>query len=351
MKSKATGIKRNKYVFMDVLRCFALIEIIYAHSWGLYADVSGGERVLAWIIKCAVYTAVPIFFMISGALLLKKEDDLKTLLLHRFLRFAVVLVFCQAFQYLYSIKFELAAFSLQHFVQVLYSDLFASHYWYLYSYLAYILMLPLLRKMVKGMANKDYIYIFAIYFAVRCVYPVQYLLWGNSVEMIPNFRISLFLMQDAVFYPVLGHYLQNVLDINKVTKKAAWLLSGAAAVLLLVSIALDVFARNLGDGTDFDMYTFACVPSAALFILSKRRYERKTPKEGFAAVAGFFSGVNFATYLFHNVYMAWLAPVRDAMAPHIGIIPADVVYALMTFLVGSAISFVIRLIPGVKKFI
>lgn len=345
-------MSKNKYLSLDILRCLALLGIIYIHTgMGANADIGGAESLLYWFNKCAVHTAVPMFFMVSGALLLKKEDSIKTLLLHRFLRFAIVLVVFQAFQYVYMFRDNLKAVYLEYFVQVLYSDQFVSHYWYLYSYLAYILMLPLLRKMVKGMEEKDYYYVFAVYFAFRCIYPVQYMLWGNTLQLNANFRVSFFLIQDAVIYPILGHYLQNVLDIKKLTKKRLFVLIGAAFALMLASVLVDRICAGRFEGSAFELYTFAIVPSAAIFAGMKKLCEKCEAKKWFASLVGTLSAASFATYLLHNVYMDWLLPVKTAAVPFVGEILACVLYAILTFIVGSAISFVIRLIPGIKKFI
>lgn len=85
----------------------------------------------------------------------------------RVLRFAAVLILFSFVQYLFEINFDLHSFSMAYFVKNLYTSKFAEAYWYLYAYLGYLLSLPFLRKMVRSMENKDFIFMTICVFVIN----------------------------------------------------------------------------------------------------------------------------------------------------------------------------------------
>lgn len=54
----------------------------------------------------------------------------------------------------------------------MYTSNHAGALWYLYAYLAYLLMLPFMRRLAKYMTNKEYMWMFAMVwndkYAVNC---------------------------------------------------------------------------------------------------------------------------------------------------------------------------------------
>ena len=113
-----------------------------------------------------------MFFMISGALLLNKEESIKTLYKKRVLRIVIVIVIASLIQYIYIIRNNLGSFNLITFIKTIYKKPIVTPYWYLYSYLSYLITLPFLRNMVKNMKKEHYYYLFCIYIVYRIVFPI-----------------------------------------------------------------------------------------------------------------------------------------------------------------------------------
>lgn len=120
-------------------------------------------------IATFVATAVPIFFMISGALLLPKKESLKELFQKRILRMVLVLLVFSGVQYVLLLLEGRAAFSGKAVVQAVLQDGVIPSYWFLYAYIAYLLLLPILRKMAEVMSKHDYLYLFALLLLVEGV--------------------------------------------------------------------------------------------------------------------------------------------------------------------------------------
>ena len=83
---------KKRLVWADILRIFAIYLVVFVHSTSLQA--TSFLSVLQLIILFAIAkTCVPLFFMLSGALLLPKVEPTSYFLKKRFLRIFVPYIF------------------------------------------------------------------------------------------------------------------------------------------------------------------------------------------------------------------------------------------------------------------
>ena len=89
MKSK------ERIFYFDVLRAFAIIAVIICHVGHFFGPLTTPTQIIAEItFKNIGMVGVPIFLMISGALLLNREyTNLKNFLKHRFARIIYPFIF------------------------------------------------------------------------------------------------------------------------------------------------------------------------------------------------------------------------------------------------------------------
>lgn len=339
-------IKISQYVYLDFVRILALFCIILMHT-GI--EGTPNRSVVTNAVIALTRVGVPLFFMVSGALLLGREESFKQLLTHRFLRFCVVIVLLQAVQYLYMFRDDLSKVYLQYYCQILYSGEFAAHTWYLYSYLAFILMLPLLRKLVKGMEKKDYLYAIAIYLVYRLIYSARYVLWEGQYSLNPDFRVSFFLALDAVFYPLLGYFLHSVIKTEDVRGAKPALLAAAGAAAIALTLVMRSISLRVCGQDGFDLYMFAAVPAAALFLLLRLLFEKRPPREGLSRCICFTSRMSFGTYLLHNMYLELTGGMKEAVSAALNYPVACVIQVAIVILIGTAVSFVLKQIPGIRR--
>lgn len=228
----------NKKVHLDVLRIIAIWMVVYTHTWkmGYTLFTEKTDSRFFWIyisfsifIKCAV----PIFWMVSGALLLSKEETLKELFRKRIAKYFMVLVGFSLMQYYYlSYKGEVTDISILNFGEKFYSDCMAIAYWYLYAYLGYLLMLPFIRKLAKGMKKAEYIYLFATYTFFFGVIPlIEYFVFHNQIHLTGYFQIPI-ITASCIVYPLLGYYVENKMKILQEKKLLIF------SVVSLISIFL-----------------------------------------------------------------------------------------------------------------
>jgi len=225
----------KRLLHLDLLRLMAIVLVIFNHTgdrgymlflnqtesplYGLYMMLS---------VFCKI--AVPLFFMISGALLLPKEESLKQLFSKRILRMALVLLLISVPYYLWLQRMN--GLSVEGFFTHIYSQSASTSLWYLYSYIALLFMLPFLRSMVKNLKREDFLFLFVGHLVLTGVLPcMEFALWKGSVTIHESFAPVLLVTQN-VFYALMGYFCEHVADIEKRNAKAMWLGIGASAAAI-----------------------------------------------------------------------------------------------------------------------
>lgn len=148
--------------YLDALRIIAVFLVIFNHLNGyLMYQISSGWKVWFYMFLTMITRVnVPLFLMISGSLLLGKEEPISVILKKKFIRmFSVLLIFSTL---LYAVAAQ-ENFSISVWFLKISSNSIEGSYWYLYAYIG-MLMLPYLRRIVKGFCDKDFIYIIVLNF-------------------------------------------------------------------------------------------------------------------------------------------------------------------------------------------
>ena len=346
----------RKHLYLEFLRVVAVFMVLFQHSkqFGSHLFLTTGnpfEYTLSLFLEIASQIAVPIFFMISGALLLGKEEDFRTLFRKRILRMAVVLVGVSAAYYVVIALTvpgkSLGLHSVFDFLQTLVHEPVTAPLWFLYAYLAVLLVLPLLRKLVKVLSTRDYIYLFVLqllFVPMLCV--LQTLVLRTTAT--EHFRIPL-AMQQNVFFLLMGYFLHEKLPQERFTRKNAICLSFAGFAMILVG-ALVTHIVLLRDGYTVDNVSplldrFTCLPAVSLFFCAKRiSFPQKTEK------TICFLGANvFGVYLLEKGLRELLSPIAAQLTPVLTALPACLVWILAVFVAGQLITAVLRCIPPIRR--
>lgn len=158
-------------VGLDAVRIVAALMVVSVYVTGeyFYKDVRGWETIN--IIDSFSRACVPLFFMISGALLISRIDKAKKTL-ERLIKFSVLLIFWSAvYLFWYSETGTLWGYawnvspprifslsSLQHFLM----GPVVFHFWFLYTLMGLYIFLPVLQCFYsKSDTTQKYIYLAA----------------------------------------------------------------------------------------------------------------------------------------------------------------------------------------------
>ena len=346
---------KQRKLHYDILRIIASLCVIYNHTsergYYLYAfPCSFILKDFYIAVAALIAVAVPIFFMISGALLLSKDEPLEVLYKKRVSRMVAVLLVFSCVQYAVLLRDHHAELSLSYFAKALFDDGMISPYWFLYAYIAYLLILPFLRKLTKVMDKKDYHYLFALLLIIEGVLPTILFFFGIT-EISDFFVVPM--LNRVVVYPLLGYYMENHVEEEKycaeTTKKV--LLS---IVLVLVFFVLMTRYRDLPyeEFTRYDkgLYTcsFTMILDAGVYYLVKR-FCMKHDLSRWSKVSISLGSATFGMYLIEQPIREHIPAVCDRLVPYIGHFPACMVYVVVVFIIAYIITLLMKCIPGLRR--
>lgn len=231
MNTQTKQIKSYK-PHIECLRIIAAFFVIFNHtgafSYFTSFDASSLKYWFFLTISVICKISVPLFFMISGALLLKKYDESPKLLFKRIFRISIALLIFSFLSYLQQIELGNEVFNLKRFFIVIIESDWLNVFWYLYAFLAYLITLPFMRILAKNLENKHYLYLVVLQLLFSGIIPIIcYLLTEGRHGINRNFSISWILGYYPI-YPLIGHYIENKIDICKVKLKhllPLWLLN------------------------------------------------------------------------------------------------------------------------------
>ncbi len=302
-------------------------------------------------ILCKI--AVPLFFMCSGALLLGREETFKDLLRKRILRYVFVILIFSLALYAFAIRQNIEKFSLEYFLQTVYSSRIRTSYWFLYSYLAILFMLPLLRKFAKALDGRTVVYFIALEILFLGIVPsLEYLF--NHGEFHINLSISL--IQDNIFYMIMGYWFENALDVRKVTPRQMAAGSLAALIMIALACVLTVYKGHV-DGEYSEEISqmfharFIAIPTIATYILIKRFFTSRKMSDAFVERLVYLSGLTFGIYLVHAIFMTLLKPLYDALFPTLRSLPSTLIWVACIMIASGALTAILKRVPLVSKLI
>ena len=128
----------ERNISFDLIRILAIFLVMYNHreTYIFYHHVPrmGLRYILSMCGAAFCKCGPPLFFMVSGALILHKKESFRRIFQHRILRILIVMV-------ILSILIVTLIPDSDSFLKTFFSGL----NWYLYAYIGYLLMLPFLR--------------------------------------------------------------------------------------------------------------------------------------------------------------------------------------------------------------
>jgi len=353
MKHTEPVSKGRKEIYLELLRILATFLVLFIHTnqnGFVFFTVARESVFFPLYLFCSIFSkiAVPTFFMISGALLLKKDEPIRVVFQKRISRIFLALVICSFVTYL----LKADEFSLKEFLQKLYSSNLVTPYWYLYAYLGYLVMLPLLRKLSRNMQPADYLYMTGVllFFSVLRIFDFRVL--DNALHLNPDFVV--FFTGIAVYYPLMGDFLANKVSLSDLTFKKV-LLTAAIGLLgiAVCGIMTCAWCTHLGEWKESSCQKFLNIviylPVCAVFLCTRFLCARLPSLPRFEKAVTFIGAHTFGIYLFEWLYRQETRFIFDLLKGRIPTFLACLGWIFCAFALGFMVTFVIKKIPGLKK--
>ncbi len=354
-KSKST------LIHIEFLRILAIFLVLFNHTgtngFFLFAEeLDSPFFPLYLFLSIADKIAVPIFFMIAGALLLGKEESIRELYMKRVLRYIVILVVVSFLYWLWQFHYNISIATFRVFWKKLYSSHMSNHLGYLYSYISLMIMLPLLRRLTSAMRKNDYLYLFAIHITFWGFIPVvQYLLGNGNYYLSSSISLPIFTSK-SIFYALMGYYVEHVLDINNVKKRniIACILTSLFAIG--ISCYMTMYKANimgvLNERVSQEFHEcLIAIPTISTYVLVKYIFVKCKISIKLQNIILLVGSTVFGIYLMEGMLRSYLYFIYSFYAPYIGKLPACILWILLCICVGCGITLILKKIPIIKKFL
>ena len=352
---------KNRKIHLDLLRILAAFFVIYNHTIGYHYYLNHTNEPMKLIANIALSSFtkinVPLFFMLSGALLLQKEESYKVLFQKRILRFVLVLLLGSALMYGSTYFLYGHALNLTWFLRALLSCEISEPYWFLYVYLSFLLALPFLRKMVKQLTKMDVLMLigFRLVFSslMGMYHYVSSYLGYESFGLYEGFGLA-FSMMDALFYPIVGFYLEHYVVDSRIRMKETVLLLSTIVCGTGISTALTYHQGTYWTGFTQDyLGLFSSTTAISVYLLVKHFCGKVKSHAGcfcMSRFAGQFSGLTLGIYLLDPLFKSVVAGrFFAAVEESFFMFPLSLVYCFVSMAVCGTITWGMKKIPGIKE--
>lgn len=354
----------DRHLYIDLIRIISCIFVVFIHvsamEWNTLA-VTGIEWNVANIYNCIGMNGVPLFFMISGALMLSNDYQITTkklfvnkigkLLLAYFLTmfFYNVVPFLKGW-----IPWEWRMIRDSLIEGTIYGT-GIYHMWFIPVLLVLYMLVPVLKEaFAKKKICEYYLLLFGV---IGIVLPTLQLI-GLPMPLKRFFsfyqgKLSLFMVTGYIGYFVLGHYLHTFVGkLNKKIKITVGVVTLLASLFTIAGCAFDAGRINLAStlfNTPFTINVF--LSCSGIYLLCKELKEEKV-SDKCKKVLRNFSGYTLGIYLIHPFVLDLFAPFLAEMKNYIPIYFLCIIFRILIVTAFStAIIFVLKKIPGIKKII
>ena len=299
---------KEKYFWVDVLRVFAIAAVVLVHvAADIITEWSSVPRLGWWAANfydSLARGAVPIFVMLSGALLLPQTESYRDFFGKRFQRIAIPFVAWTVFYLLWRKFFYEPDMGIQEAVKRVTNNEVYFHLWFLYMIAGLYLITPLLRIFTAHAGRRDLLYFLGLCFFIASLVPFWERLDDLFFHTGIRFRIPLEAAQGFIGYFLLGFFLLRESKPSFLAGAgAAWF---AAFLVCFIGSGWVALHWNQFPTLFYDnMAPNVVLYAMSFFIIIKEtvpRFEARL-STGVKQCLLSFSSASFGIYLVHPVFI------------------------------------------------
>lgn len=330
MEKKKITIQKNRMLWADIIRIVAIYLVVQVHT-----------ATLPFLSNITII-CVPLFVMLSGALLLNKDENYSTFFKKRLIKVLIPWIIWTIIYMFYFLYYYESANIIQQFFSDqrpllvqwthFFIQMFLSNLWFLPLIFSLYLITPIVRVFIKNTKEKDIYYFLFLWFT--CISLVPYFL---KSPLFPHWE------PNVVFTMVQysGYFILGIVLLKKLTNKQK-----PFTVLFLT--ALCIAGLSLSQGFSYVFLSPGTVVSSIagfslLFIFSKNL--EKTINNNFKLFITRVSKASLGVYIIHQIISNFLTINGRHLLQNYN---ADLLFPLVVFTISTCIVIVLQKIPVVK---
>lgn len=308
----ATPPPATRHHYMDYLRILSMFCVIMMHAAArtLRAGITPAWHVYNVVVSFS-FIAVPVFFMLSGALQISSARSASVgFLLRRRLPKLLVPLIAWSLVFLattyvtpdgWSASWDPAGFLRQ--ALLIPHDAVTTHLWFMYYLIPMVLLVPFLKAMTEHLQRAALNYLVALW-GICAVLKTVVSFLPDSAK--PYFQPGLLLKVDFL-QGLLGYFLIGYL-LHRSQRRVPNGLLVALIVADLAAISVGTYYLTSRSGT-FDQRfqsqygVFTALLAFSVFLLFKQNLRRAV----LPRVTAWLSSASFGVYLMHNIFISLLS--------------------------------------------
>ena len=317
-------ISPKRILYLDEVRSLAIMLVVIGHLARLFS-----YNYNSWLFCSGVFSltriGVPLFFTVSGSLLLTRKYEVKKFLEKRFKRvclpfFSWIIIYIVAgvliwhfdltFEYVVNTAFGVGDYS--------------ALFWFIWSLIGVYLLIPVISSFIREEGNWGAEYLILITIILSLLYTFGFF---DYPQMKYNFRVIF------NFFPVLGYFIMGSYIHNKKFKYSDKKMFAIGCVLFIVGICghfAKIYLKGLGGLSlaPIDFFDICVImETIGLFIAFKyastkwiKEDARMIRETKLGEVIVLFASCSFGIYFSHYIlmryimYNGFLAPIRKTHA-------------------------------------
>lgn len=344
--------KNQRIFYLDFIRVIAILLVIFIHVSAIdtVQNIGSGQWQITKILNYLAHISVPVFFMISGSLLLnsKKTTSLSYTWKQRIPRVVIPFVLWSVISpivvgiYAHSLSFK----NVFGIVKTILYQPTSPTLWFMYPLIGIYILSPVIKTFVQNATTEMLVYVTGIWLVTCSLIPsISVMLpksFNHVLELSPV--ANFFLIGGFTGYFILGYLLTKlkVENTHSLILLIIFLVSGLAGNFISETTP-KIFDVNNGY---YVTSIFIPIMSVAAFILLQKWGSRiKSPTT--IKVFEFLSPLVFGVYLIHNLLILYVEPW---FATHVAIhgLAATFLRYFVVLILSIIIIWILNLIPGVN---
>lgn len=296
-------VRTKRYDYLDLLRMMAILLVVYIHSVDHMAELYNfdsreGAYFLHGVMRSIGRIGVPVFFMVSGALLLNKDTDFFSFYKKRMPRIIFSIILVPVIYQIYCVFILGYSWQNYFFVRALSGNPgYAYHLWFLYTTAGIYLAAPFVRLIIKSDIRK----------AIPIYIIISFLL-GFVPRLIQSFMgitipfVTMDFFNPYLTYFVLGYFISSVVEKFKSVKLVFIIMLFSMLMPAIILQYFDVYGNNFIIKSDMLLWhdkAFVFISASCFFMLFKLLFDGRCLNGKVMKFVRYVSSASYTIYLFH----------------------------------------------------
>ena len=343
---------QNRIQYMDSLRAIAILGVLLLHAATPYVVLNGkidaGDWQTGIIYNALSRWCVPIFLMISGALLLgRKEEPLGDFFKKRANKILLPFIVWSLVYYAWATYMWNPGYSVKEFLILFFNNNVYYHLWYFYALIGIYLLAPIFNVFINHATRQMIGYVVGLWILFYGGFRYYSYIVSNDFTLF-------FPLSEYIGFFLLGYYLAEF----ELPKKWRIFIYGIG-VIGAVETVVRTMALTEAQG-QFTSYAFSysspnvIAMSIALFVFLKYWVNNKVESGTYqtSRLVKLIGQTSFGIYLVHAMILDKVRPFffegSELFMKPLFAIPLQV---LLVLIISMIIVWIIQKIPGLRKIV